>query len=510
MSKSLKSLLIGIGVLVVLGGAIAALKLTEPGSGKESSDSSSVSSQTVQEDSLSLFNFDYNDIDTITVDNSNGGYTIKRTHRGEDQTAVSQTSDTADSESDTEDKTTFTVDGLESFKLNDSVIATLPANLASQNAVKVIEENSQDTAQYGLDKPQATAVIKTDGASEGSVTISIGDETPTSGNVYVMLDNNKKIYSVSNSVLNLLTYGREYFISLTLIEKPASEDDYPIIENLSVSRPDLENDIVLQYDEKSADSSQKGGTAATHVMVSPVEAYLDVSKSTSYTHGLFGLTASSVLSLSPTQEELDFAGINEPLCTVTMQLENGGSKTFRIGKEFTTGSSKSYAGYMEGTNVLYQFSADSVPWLTMKPEDIMSSIIFGSYIYDIRSLTVKDDNKTLAFEGNGTSADDYKVTLNGKEFDFSRFRDFYQALIAAPAESIELSDEGAGKLLVSVIMTEDNGTQTQVDFYEAENRNVLIKKNGKACFKARASFVNKSLIPNIDLAEGTDKFITTW
>lgn len=506
MSSQVKSLIIGVAALVLVAGALIALKVTQPGDSKKSDGSISVT--TVEPEGPALFDINYNDIESISVENENGGYNIKRTHKGESDTAVSETavSDTSDtSQQQPKDATTFSIEELEKYKINDSVLGTFPSNLVSQHAVSLIEENAQDLSKYGLESPKTKAVIKTDGTNAGTTTIWLGDETPAGSNMYIMLNEDKKVYSVSDSVVKLLTYGKEYFVSLTLIDKPETENDYPIVESLTVQRPDLDKDIVLKYDASSADE-KKGGTAATHVMVSPVDAYLDVSKSKNYTHAMFGLTATAVLSLSPTPEEMDFAGINAPVCTVTMELEDGEKKVLKIGKQYNDG----YTGYFEGTDVLFQFSADSIPWVNMKADDIMSSIIFGTYIYDISSLTVTADDKTLSFEGEGSTADDYKVTLNGKDFDTKRFRDFYQTLIAAPAESICLSEDGIGKLLASVEITDDNGEQTKVEFYETDGRTVLIKKNGKVCFSSRSAYVLKSLIPNVDIAEGTEDFITNW
>ncbi|MBP1591436.1 MAG: hypothetical protein ILP22_05315, partial [Oscillospiraceae bacterium] len=97
-------------------------------------------------------------------------------------------------------------------------------------------------------------------------------------------------------------------------------------------------------------------------------------------------------------------------------------------------SEAGYTGYYEGSDVLWKFSESSVPWVTMQPGDITSSLVFGSYIYDLKSMEITAGGKTEKFEFTGNDADTYKVMLNGKDFDTERYKSFYQAVINAPAE----------------------------------------------------------------------------
>ena len=282
-----------------------------------------------------------------------------------------------------------------------------------------------------------------------------------------------------------------------------------IVKTLKVERPDLEKPIIFEY----TGENESGGTTATHVMTSPVNSYLDVSKSVNYTHGIFGLNAASVLSVSPSEEELSFSGIDTPSCTVTMTLEDGREYVLKTGIEYSSSEDTlpGYIGYFEGTDILWKFNAEDVPWVTMKPEDAMSMLVFGSYIYDLKGLEINAGSLSHKFDFEGSDADSYKVKLDGKEFDTERYKSFYQALIKAPAEEICTSDQGIGSLLVSCKLTYNNGKPAEtIEFYEAENRKVIIKKNGETCFKCRSSFVEKALLPNIANISGDTDFVTNW
>ena len=485
MSSGVKGLIAGVAVLALLGGGIAAMKLTEPKN--DNSEESSVNSETEEK---AIYSGNADDIKSIEVTNGNGGFTIKRTAAASGDTG-----------------STFAVEGLENIKTDDSILSNFAPNAASLEAVTVIEENCSELAKFGLAEPAATAVITFDGESAQTVTLLVGNDTP-GGYVYVKLKDSDTVYSVTSSFVKSYLYEKEYFVSRTVLAEPA-EDESVIVKTLKVERPDLEKPIIFEY----TGENESGGTTATHVMTSPVNAYLDVSKSVNYTHGIFGLNAASVLNVSPSEEELSFSGIDSPSCTVTMTLEDGKEYVLKTGIEYSSSEDTlpGYIGYFEGTDVLWKFNAEDVPWVMMKPEDAMSMLVFGSYIYDLKGLEINAGSTSHKFDFEGSDADSYKVKLDGKEFDTERYKSFYQALIKAPAEEICTSDEGIGSLLVSCKLTYNNGKPAEtIEFYEAENRKVIIKKNGETCFKCRSSFVEKALLPNISNISGDTDFVTNW
>ena len=486
MSSGVKYLLAGIGAVVLLGGGIAAMKLTEP----DNSATDDTSSVAEEETLADIYTGDVNNLVSVEVVNSAGGYTMKRTAAGTEETQA-----------------VFDLDGLEGIAREDSLVSSFGQNASTLSPVMLIDENASDLAKFGLDNPIAEVTLTFDGADTQKVTLLLGSDSPA-GDTYVKLKDSPAVYTASSSFIKTYTYEKEYFVSKTVLAEP-DEEDYPVVEKIEIERTDMEKPVVFEY----TGENESGGTSATHVMTSPVKAYLDVSSSVSYTHGLFGLNAAGVLSISPSEEELEVAGIKEPLCTVTMTVEGGKKYVLKIGTAYT-GSEESqpgHIGYFEGTDILWKFDDTDIPWVSMKPEDAMSSLVFGSYIYDLKSLEVTASGNTDKFEFTGTEAEDYKVKLNGKDFDAERYKLFYQALIKAPAEEICTSDEGIGSLLASFVLKYNNGNADEtIEFYEAEDNRVIIRKDGETCFKCHASFVKKSLLPNILAVGGDADFVTNW
>lgn len=489
MSKNVKLLIAGVVSVAVLSGGIIALKLTEP-----EADTSSVSDSSSQAESVLLYDEKADTVKSLSVENALCSYEITETKA-------------ADGENEAE----YGVSGLEGIPLNSSVVNALPAGMATVTAEKIIEESADDLSQYGLaDADTKVSVNFDDGTSK---VILIGNDTP-SGDIYACFEGENKVYAVDSEVFSVFRYDLDYYVSLVCLEAPETNDDYPIVNYLQIERTDLDYPIKFEYDSKSANSDYSGGTSSTHIMTSPIFAYVDIGEgSTAITHGMFGLTASSVATVNPTDDELAFAELDNPFCTVTMDTDDGETRVLKVGKTIDIDGTEYYMGYFEGIDVIYCFTKDSLPWIDMQPLDIASSLVFGTYFYDIGTMTVEaEGHETLEFETTGIDEDDFKVKLNGNDYDTERFKDFYQYLISTQAEEIYMEDPAESDLICKVtIKRNDEFDDETVEFYKGEDKTIIIKHNGVTSFINRINYdYTNVLLENIDKAETDEDFSQTW
>lgn len=487
MNKTIKGIIGGSICLVVLVGGFVALKLTDK------SDDNSEEDSLIAEESHIFYEHDSSEVNRVEVTNEEGGYVLYRTTEATDDTDA-----------------TYNIEGIEDYTLNNTIVSTIPNNCSSLNALEFIEENSTDLSQYGLDNPTAEVTVYFD--DDTSETLLIGNNSPVEG-VYFKLANDDDVYTVNSNPLYVFTKNKNYFISRICLKTP-DDDNYPIVESITVERSDIDYDIVLNYDHRADDEDYIGGTSASHIMTSPVYAYLNVENSEDITHGMFGLTADSIVKLSPTEDDLEVAGINDPTCKVTMICDDGNTYTLTLGNSYTSSADESteytsYLGYFDGIDILFSFSEGAIPWLSLKPMDITSQLVFGTYIYDIGEMTIETNDTTLKFEGTG-DADDYSIKLDGKDFDLNRYKSFYQALIKAPAEELYI-DEVSGEPEVTVTINLQSGGEPDViEFYRLNDRKCVIVHNGVPSFACRSSFLDKSLLPNIENIDGSEDFVTNW
>lgn len=488
MSKNIKMLIAGIVSVVVLSVGIIALKLTEPESDTESTAYSSES------ESLLLYDKNTNSVKSIDVKNESCSYEIERIKEGDDENSAE-----------------YTIKSLGDIPLNETIINSLPSSVASLTAEKVIEENSSDLAKYGLENSDINVKVTFDDDTEKS--ILIGDDTP-SGDIYICFEGENNVYAVSGDTFSVFRNDTDYYISLVCLAEPETNDDYPIVNYLQIERPDLEYPIRFEYDEKSANTDYSGGTSSTHIMTSPVFAYIDIGEgSTAVTHGMFGLTAESAVSVNPTDDELEFAGLNEPICTVTMDTDDGHNRVLKIGNTMTVGENEYYMGYFSDIDIIYAFSKDSLPWIDMQPLDIASSLVFGTYFYDIGEMTVTaEGHDTLKFTTEGDDKDNFAVKLNGEEYDVERFKEFYQFIIKTQAEEIYMEEPDENDLICRVdIKRNDEFDDETVEFYRGDDNNVIIKHNGVTSFINRINhdYINV-LLDNIDRVSTDEEFVQIW
>lgn len=489
MNRNIKTLIACVAALAVVGGGYAVLVLTD---GNDSDKSSSGNASVSEPASVPtpVLEFEKKDIKYISVKNAEGEY--KAVPSGE---------------SSENDEVTLTIEGFEELPLNDTLLSTLLNSSSALSSDSTVEEKPSDISKYGLENPIAEVTVKT---ASGEKTLLVGDESPVEGETYFMEKGGSAVYLAATSSLSVFKNTPEYFISTTLLEEPA-EDSYPNVNEISISRTDLDYDIVLAYDESTDKEDEKSGTLATHYMSKPIFAYLDVEKSQDATHGLFGLTAQSVVSAHPSDKEISASGLKEPFCTVIMKTDEPKTYTLKIGNQLESEEGKYYLVMIDGIDVIYAVSSDNLCWAELKPGDITSKMIFGTYVWDIAKLEISvNGEETVSFKGSGSDDSNYIVTKNGNECDIERFRSFYTFLLKTSAEEFVIDEKPEGDPVITIdLETQDGKTKQTIEFFKADGKKALISINGVPSFKCRMAYVDL-LIKNLSKFDSDEDFVMNW
>lgn len=488
MKKKTKGIIAGSCAVVLLAGALVALKLTEPE--KEEEDNLASTSDTSAKTSTLLYDKNPSDISSVEVTNENGGFTVERY---------------ADD--------FWTVPDISGLPLDHTSVNGVVEALATVTAQQVVSEAPEDLSVYGLDKPQLTAKAVFDNGSVTEKTLLVGDETPKSGSYYFKLADSDTVYTVKSADISLL-FGKEYdFINHVIYDNVVddnAEDDYDPkkINSMTVSRPDLEQDIVVEYDVRRDQEELITGNSSFYVMTSPVSLDLNPDKSDEMIAKIFGLTASDVAAVNPDDAALEEYGLKEPACTVTYDI-NAGAATLYIGNRYNNedGVPEGYYVMREGLDVVYKFGTADVPWVSIQPLDITMTMITSTYIYSVTSIDIIYDGRTDTFEPNGNK-DDFAVKYNGTDADGERFKALYQYILRAPAEEIYLGAYDDKEPDVTIIIRNEYG-EDRLDFYSDADRKSIIVLNGKANFKCRTAYVDR-LIDNLGHFAAGEDIVSSW
>lgn len=492
MSKNIKALLISIIALVLAGSVLTILLLTQKDEESDVLDTESMAEALNDDAGAVLLNEE-------TADNLKEIQIVN-----EDQFRVYQVSAKTD---DTE--AVYTIEGYEDIPLDTGYISTLVNNGSELSADRLVEENAEDLAKYGLSEPSAKVVMTY--ADGTKFEFSVGDVSPTeTTEVYCAVGNN--VYLVKNSLVSNYQKKTDFFFSKIMLEKPA-EEDMPIVESLRINRKDLDYDLYMEYSYEQAEDDSVGGTAATHILYEPVFAYLNVEKSSDVISSMFGLTAEEIAEIHPTAESLAQAGMNDPFCTVTMKCDDGETHVLKFGNTYTTAESEKTAYYamIDDTDILYGVADTRAVWTTVQAGDITSANIFGTYVWDIAELNVTAGGKELTFSGEGEDAKTYTVTKNGETCDVERFRNFYKFLLNIYGEELYLDMELPATTPDAEVhlTTQDGKEDYTISFYKTDSLNAMIAVNGTPTYKIRSSCID-TLIHNVEIFDGTEEFAMTW
>ncbi|MBR5513973.1 MAG: DUF4340 domain-containing protein [Ruminococcus sp.] len=508
MKKSVKGI-IGLSVLLAaLGGGAAALLLTEPEGGDDSS--SSLVSEPEKQVKLLIHDDKVTGTDPETGADLEGVIKSVAVKNSKDEyTVVQKASENADED------IRYTIDGFQEVPLNTLVVGTLANNANGLTSEDVVEENPADLEKFGLAKPEITVDITYETGT--AYRMFIGSKAPVGDATYVMIDGVDAVYTVRNSALANYSNGVIDFVDSTILAAP---EVYPVVEKLTVSRKDTEQDLVIEYDAPKDDNANRGGTSSSHIMTNPTFAYLTVEKATDIITGMFGLVSDDVYIVKCTESDIAEAGLKEPFCTVTMECDDGNDYKLLLSEYFDVDGGKNCYAMLEGGSVIYILDEESSKWLTVQPVDVASRIFIASYVWNITDLTLKCGDESCDFdieqistpgEDEKLTATNFSVELNGEKFDSERYRQFYSFLIKANGESFALGEEiPAGEPMAVLEYTDGYLEKTmKFEFYEVSALQALVVADGESKFNISKSYV-ETMIENAENLKSDTEFKTTW
>lgn len=487
MKSNIKLLIAAAVILVVLAAAVAVLLLA--GKNEETEEPEETTASSSETLSRLLYDKDPSQIGNIHVKNSSGEYDIKKYA----------------------DDAWFVTDFV-GCNHNTSALSDALNGAATMTSQQVAADNAEDMSVYGLDNPRAEVTVNFEDESNTVKKFLIGSDSPSPGLTYMAFDGEKTVYAVDTSDIDFFLEDKFYYIAKTVYTAKQATDendttDYKKINSITISRKDIDYDIVLEYDVRQDSDEIVSGNSSSHIMTSPVR--LDLNPDTSYNviNNVFGLTASKVAVVAPGEETLEQFGLADPFAEVNFDIV-GGDLRFRIGNEFIdeNGNQTGYYCYADGIDIIYVFDNASIPWATVMPLDITMTMITSTYIYSIDSIDIATADGSTHFELN-KDPENFAVKCGDSDVTADNFKNFYQFILRAPAEELYLEETDA-PADITITIVHDYGKDV-IEFIKSDDRKSIIKLNGVTSFKCRTAYTAR-LIENAEHLLNGEDIISTW
>ncbi|MCI5905690.1 MAG: DUF4340 domain-containing protein [Oscillospiraceae bacterium] len=491
MKAKIKYIIIIAVVALILGGAVVALTLTAPKE-EETEDTSSASNPS--ETSL-IFDKNPEDIAAVTITNEYGSYKIERTGQ--------------------EGAYTWMPTDYLNAPVDMSVVDDICQKSATLTAQKTVVEDAPDLSIYGLKEPAAEYKVEFTDSSNTVCEVLVGNAVPGSSTTrYMCLKGENTVYTVKNTDISFSLNDKRNCVNKTVYTAYVSDNaedttNYSRINKMTVSRKDIDYDIVIEYDTRLDDPNLVVSNSSQYRITSPVVLDLNPDTCTGVTEGVFGLTASDFELIQPSEEDMAAYGFDDPTAVIDMDIVGGAFK-MTVGNPVINedGKQTGYYAYVDGIDVIYIFDTASLPWVTFMPLDITTSMITSNYIYGLTSMDITGTAVEAHFTMTGSSADDFVVKLSdGTEADLDAFKTFYQFILKAPAEQL-CFDRVSGEPYIRIEITSGSNTDV-LEFYTAENRRTVICLNGNPSFTCKTAYAER-LAENVDSFLNGKDIILTW
>ena len=458
MKSSTRNLVAVAGVIVVLGGALAALTL----SGKDGENASSLA-----DNSITLVSRQIEDIVSMKVTNEKGGYTIvpqvtktESTASGASSAAVTET-------------TVYVVEELGDLPMNNASAESVLKNGFSLVASKNVGEVS-NLADYGLEKPKA--VVQVNFKDGTAYNYNIGSPSAGDTSSYYMCgegSSNVYVIAIDNGIFNdAKDFVKKSLISLTSGDQNAA----PELTGLKISGARYAEPLSVAADTDKI----------TYVSSGSAKARIDDTQYSQLVTALSSVTADDVAFVHPDSAQLKESGLDKPSAVVEFTSDKTAYK-------LSAGGAKDGQRYLmlDGIDAVFLIKEDSVKtWAETDLFSLRSKFVMLPNIVDIREMQVTAGGTTYSFVQERTKDTkkstednevyDYKVTCNGKEITYDpNFKKYYQNVIAV--QLLEQTDKKPGGdpvLSITYKFYDTKRADGVVQYYDAGDRRCIAVTDG--------------------------------
>ena len=400
-----------LAVAILAGGTVAVINLIPV-----LDDGSTTSSGTLMAVQLTS-----NDVETLTV--KYGESTLKMS------STIAETSKAEGS--DEESTLVWRLEGYDAALIDAATVSQTVTDIAS---IAAMREMDNANADYGFDKPKATAVVTCRGDVK-DYTVTVGNTSPDDSGVYIKLSTSDTVYLVDESEISCLYEDALYYaINTTLggianneaISSYFTNDVVSAFDKITLTGKSYEKPLVIEKNKEDGIVSEYVQYSITSPVTRPAD---NVSETLSSLGG--GIGTVGAYSFDKSAQSLKKFGLDDPYLIATIQIGE-----FKRVYKFAKVDDNYCAVIADNDPLIRKVATVSLTYIDNKPSDYYYKTMFLEGIYDLSSYTVESKGEKYTFDIKYTPKDEendveekFDISVGGKAIEASNFQDYYRIML---------------------------------------------------------------------------------
>jgi len=468
-NKMMRTLVMSLVAVVVLAGAVAAIKFIPKG--EESSG--------LENKSVVLFSEDKKSITEVKVENKAGGYTADW-NNGE-----------------------VTIPALDGVPVNANLISALAKKTVKITASQMISDELTEEGKYGLDEP--TAKVKISYGEGKSFEIEFGDVAPGQAGVYAKHDG--KIYITESLTAAAFFYSDKELADLALTPTVNFEEETVLFGDITLDGSSRKEAIKIRRTEEVSDTPLV--IAAAFEMLEPHNRLVSFEAADTLFNSILNVNATELLIVNPTEEEIKAHGLEVPYSSVKFMLYESNELTDyqEFGIYVSEPDEEGYCNAMiDGSTGIYKVKYKENSLFDAEYKDMLDNMPILPLIKNVSQLTVKFGEEEYVYSIATPEETELGVTCKGQAIDSANFRILYQTLLMLTGEEFveDVTDLGDAYMTITYKYTDERYEDSVVRLYNGPIRRYYIEINGGVDFTVKAQKVDDIEEKCVKLQNGED------
>lgn len=308
------------------------------------------------------------------------------------------------------------IDGVDPATIDASKLSSLVAIVSTVTSQNLVETNSEDLEQYGLDQPSITiSLTNQQGETD---TLLIGDLSPTLGEYFIMRQGFNAIYTINSYKIDSIRKPISYYQEFNRFN--VSTSDITAIKMERSGKDTVELKIKESINEN---------TIMVWEMTLPYPEVVNASDDYIDTQILELLEEISLTQLASAGEN---TGLDSPTAILTLTVTPYNNQTNETSEPYEEvlklGRTENNKIYVEYKNQKFVASSELFSFVFIDAFQFVNKLQAMVNITDVSKVTVTHQGQTTSLDIEHVDGD-YKFRLDGSDADYKLSKMMYQGLI---------------------------------------------------------------------------------